>query len=214
MRLGLVAVGTAFALIGAAVIVAVVLPSDQPTLTRSTSDAVDHLANGDWRTLNISASSSSQATMTLAWMATGDVNVSWYRTEPCSTPPHQCVLVPPLMSWSSAKAGHWSSSGTAGSTYLLYVEATPSAGVNFSAEFDEHYRTSELALTPIPFAVTLLGGSLLTGMGGVALYLGLFLPSGVYGPLGEQSPAPDDPPEGPPGQDPSGTGEPAGPGRP
>jgi len=80
--------------------------------------------------------------------------------------------------------------------------------VNFSAEFTEHYRSSDLSLPPIPFAVTVAGGSILAGVGGVLLYLGLFLPSGVYAPYDEPSdneepqddtaPSASSPPSGPP----------------
>ena len=180
------AVGAVFALVGAAVIWAIAAPGDDSQNSRAATEAVDHLAGSSWRTFNVTAASSRSATLTINWTSTGPVTVSWYATTSCSTPPHTCAVNPPLDSWSGEKSGRWSASGASGTRYLLYVEAWPTTDngtVNFTATFNERYRASDLSLPTLAFAVTLAGGALLAGMGAVAVYLGLFLPTGVYGPF-------------------------------
>jgi hypothetical protein len=209
-----VAIGVVFAILGGAVLVAVIDPADDPAVTRNSNIAIDALPAGSWRTFNITATSASPATVSITWNSTGAVLVSWYAAGPCATPPHVCAELPALSTWGPPeRSGSWTATGASGSAYILYVETSPSAPVNFSAFFAEHYRTSQLSLPIVPFAITLAGGAILVGVGGVLLYLGLFLPSGVYASYDE----PDDarePPESPsePATSPP-SGPPTGPGR-
>lgn len=215
VRLGLVALGVAFAVLGAAVLVAVIDPVDDPMLTRSSNVAIDALPAGSWRTVIVNASSASPATISIGWNSTGEVIVAWYATAPCSTPPsYRCKTSPALASWGpTQRSGYWSATGDSGPAYMLSVETSPSASVNFTAEFTERYRSSDLSLPLVAFAVTVAGGSILAGVGGVLLYLGLFLPSGVYAPYDEPSDAeePRDDSTAPTSSPPS--GPPSGPGR-
>ena len=192
VRPGLVAVGVAFALVGAAVIVGILYPGDIPTVERSSSDKVANLTGSDWRSLAVPATASSPATLTFNWSASAPVNVTWYSAYPCTPAPHTCVTSPPLWTWIENVSGHWGATGTAGALYEFEVEAAggPNASVNFSATFTEEYRAGQRTLPPLPFAVTMVGGSLLAGVGAVALYLGLFLPAEVYAP-----PEPEPPPD-------------------
>lgn len=195
MRPGLVAVGALFVVVGAATLVAIVLPADDPTSTLSATRAVDHLAPSNSKTFYVSAQSANVAHLSLNWSATQIVNVGWYATKACSTPPYSCPLSPALASWAGVFSGRWIGSGTSGAVYILYVQAYPTAnkttGVNFTGSFTEHYRTAQFPLPTIPFFVTLSAGAILGGVGAVALYLGLFLPSGVYGPF-DAPPGPDE----------------------
>ena len=200
MRVGLVAVGTAFAVVGAAVIVGITYPSDIPTVTRSSSASVEGLSGGDWKPFVLLASTSDPATLTLSWSATAGpaddqthVNVSLYSAHPCPPATEPCASDPALMTWNSTGLGHWSDSRAAGSLYLLFVDVfgPTNISVNFTATFTEQYRVGPIALPIVPFTVTMVGGGLLTGMGAVALYLGLFLPAGVYPAWDEPGP-PDD----------------------
>jgi hypothetical protein len=203
VRPGLVAVGAVFALVGAAVIVGLVYPGDNPTVERGASDRVADLPGGEWRSIVVTAVASSPASVMFNWTASGLVNVTWYAAYNCTPAPHTCIVLPALQSWFASTSGHWAVSGTAYSVYEFEVVSSGSitSVTNFSATFTEQYRVSERSLPMIPFIVTMAGGSLLAGVGAVALYLGLFLPSGVYGPFDappkdELGPIdPQDPPE-------------------
>lgn len=196
MRPGLIAVGVAFALVGAGVILGILYPGNNPTLQRSGSADVAGLSGGNWRSFLLPATASNPATLTLSWSASSPANVSWYEARTCSTPPGTCIIAPALRLWIANVSGHWSATGDAGALYELWVYAAGGHNVslNFTATFTEQYHAGKLTLPPIPFAITMVGGSLLAGIGAVALYLGLFLPTGVYGPF--DAPPPDEGPDG------------------
>lgn len=182
MRVGLVAIGLAFALVGAAVIVGILYPGDNPTVERTGSGAVPDLPGGEWRPICFPDSAESPATLTISWSSSAPANVSWYAVAVCPT---STTVGPPLLAWVDQIGGRWSGSGQTAALYELVVEAggSRSTTLNFSATFTEQYHSGELTLPAIPFAITMVGGSLLTGIGAVVLYLGLFLPAGVYGPF-------------------------------
>jgi hypothetical protein len=201
VRVGLVAVGTAFAVVGAAVIVGITYPSDIPTVTRSSSASVVGLSGGEWKPFVLPAFTSDPATLTLSWSATAGpaddqthVNVSLYSAYQCPPATEPCHSDPAIMTWNGTGLGRWSDSRAAGSLYLLFVDVfgPDNSTVNFTATFTEQYRVGPLALPIVPFTVTMVGGGLLTGIGAVALYLGLFLPRGVYAAWDEPEPLDDD----------------------
>ena len=213
MRTGLVAVGAAFAVVGAAVIVGVLLPGDEPTVTSTSSAAADGMAGGSWRPFVLPAYASDPASVLVQWYATtglldlpAQVNVSLYAGRSCPPATEPCAVLPALAVWNGSGPGHWSASGTTGSMYMLYVTCLGGSGVsvNFTATLVEHYQASLRPLPMLPFAFTIVGGGLLAGVGAVALYLGLFLPEGVYAPL--------EPVDAGPGQRGAGAGAPKPPG--
>lgn len=211
MRPWLVAVGAAFALVGAGVIVVVLTPPDAPTVGKTGDIAIDGLAPSGWRLVAVPAVAASDASIAITWNATGPAAVSFYPTTSCRSPAGWCVDPSPLYSWFNNLSGTWSSSGAAVGLYAVYVQDTTNTSISFTATFSEEYHPALLTLLPIPLAVVLAGGSLLIGTGAVGLYLGLFLPSGVFPQLGRPADSPeawdtyDDqgevvgPPVGPPG---------------
>jgi hypothetical protein len=219
MRTGLVAVGAAFSLVGAAVIVGILYPGDDPTVERTSSADVDGLAAGSGVPFVLPAPPAEPATLTLTWEATAGpatggahVNVSFYSAYACPPATTPCRDTPALASWNLTNTGLWSASGGSATMFMLYVDAPGSgnASINFSATLVEQYHAGPLALPTLAFAFTMVGGGLLTGVGAVALYLGLFLPGGVYGPRGGDRALGDLPGErelGPEGPEPAFTDE-------
>ncbi len=182
MRPGLIAVGAALALVGAGLIYALVDPADAPYQTRSSDAAITDLAAGNWRTASLPTASSGHATFTFSWYSTEPARVDLYSLYACKVPSGYCTALPALASWPGGANASWSATGSAGSMYEVWVEpvATANQSLNFSATLTERYPAGEFAL-PLPaFGIAMTGGGLLAGIGGVALYLGLFLPSGVY----------------------------------
>ena len=192
--------GAAFALVGAAVTVAVLYPGDDPTVARSDAAGVDGLTSGAWRPFVVSGAPH-LLTLSLSWTATGpapnataDVNVSLYAAYPCPPATEPCVQTPTLVSWTLKSTGGWSGPGTDEPEYLLFVSAPDmrNVSVNFTATLVEQYRLQMQPLPSVPLLVTILGGGLLAGVGAVAVYLGLFLPAGVYGPAAGEDLDPDE----------------------
>jgi len=220
VRTGLVAVGAAFAVVGAAVIVGVLYPGDEPTVTRTSSATADGMAGGSWRPFVLPAYASDPASVLVQWYATtglldlpAQVNVSLYAGRMCPPATEPCPELPALAVWNGSGPGHWSASGTTGSMYLLLVTCLGGSGVsvNFTATLVEQYLVSSRPLPMLPFAFTIIGGGLLAGVGAVALYLGLFLPEGVYAPLDPVGPADGEPDQYGAG---AGASKPSGPGAP
>lgn len=191
--------GVAFALVGAAVIAGIVYPGDTPTVKQSSSADVVDLPGGQWRSFLLPAVGATPATLTISWTASAAVNVSWYAVRACNMPTGTCVVTPPLKAWVENLSGRWSATGSAGTLYelLVYSAVGHNTTVDFSGTFTEQYRTGPLTLPMLPFLLTMAGGSLLAGVGAVALYLGLFLPSGVFAPFDRPPPATDDVPAEP-----------------
>jgi len=216
VRVGLVVVGAAIALVGAGVIVAIIDPGDNPPLDRMSAADVQDLSTGNWRTFVMHTTPANRATLSLSWSATAPASVRLYALYSCSEPPGYCPESPAIETWPGGLNGSWSASGAVGSEYELWVEPTSLTNVtlNFTAAFSETYHNGPLSLPLYAFLVTLSGGAVLAGIGGVVLYLGLFLPAGVYRPL-------DEPAGGlPAGPDPTpvsaegGSGNPGAPGGP
>ena len=185
MRPGLVAVGVAFALLGAAVLVSVIDPIDNPTVTRSSAVSAADLNPGTNQSFVVNATSANPASVTIGWNSSNAVAVSWYAAVPCPIPPHTCVAGPALVTWGPPQVtGTWSFHGSSGGAYVLYVQASPAnhAATSFRGTFTEHYRPSGFSLPLVPFLLTLAAASVLIGIGAVMLYLGLFLPPGTYAP--------------------------------
>ncbi len=184
MRPGLVAVGVAFALVGGGVLFSVLWVGNAPQVERTGSVLIDGLPTGDWRYFNIPATAKASADLSLAWSASAPIAVSWFGTYSCRSAQGWCTDLVPTDSWFGAASGRWAATTAAVGYYVLYVQNTGNASINFSAAFAEDYQPNSLTLLPIPLAVVIAGGSLLIGTGAVVLYLGLFLPTGIYSGLG------------------------------
>jgi len=197
VRLGLVAVGAVFALVGGAVIVGAIMPVTSPTYLREGSSSVENLQADDSRTFTMNTTVANSASLAVSWSSSSAVSVSWYATRSCASPPYWCAVTPAIVSWAGKLAGHWSGSGDVGDRYLLYVETDAAANgstdvfANFTGTYTEHYHTLTHAALAYPFLLTMTSGSLLAGTGAVALYLGLFLPSGTYAPPDDEEGEPD-----------------------
>lgn len=196
MRPGLVAVGAVIALVGAGVIVAIIDPGDNPTVSRASEAYGQGLTTGSWRTFLLHTTVTSHASFSLTWYASASTSVRLYAMYACSSSGGFCPLYPAIATWPGGVNASWSASGAAGAAYELWAEpAGISSTLNFSATFTETYRVGTLSLPLMAFAMAMAGGSVLVGIGGVVLYLGLFLPAGVYQsidppPPEELSPAP------------------------
>jgi hypothetical protein len=175
-----VAVGTAIAIVGAGVIVAVALPFTAPGAQRvSTADGL--AAKSSW-TAYFSTTDNAQASVTFSWNASSSADVRWYSAYTCDGGTGYCIQSGgPLKSWNGAVKGEWSNNGAPSTLYCVWVADNATAPLSFSGQFQELYHSSLVPLGVLGLGLTLTGGALLLGIGGVSIYLGLFLPGGTYG---------------------------------
>lgn len=175
------------AIVGASVVVAVSMPfgsmgSSETDRTWQTLVGPDTSAKHDLPTTPVG-----NAAVRFSWNSTHAAEVYWFAAGPCAQVAGWCLEGGPLANWTGNTTGHWTGSGAPASAYCVLVEDPTSAPVNFSGELVESYSNAPHHLPMIPLVLIVGGGALLVGIGGLAIYLGLFLPSGIY-----QTPAPDD----------------------
>jgi len=181
VRAGLVAVGAAIAIVGAGIVVAVGLPvSEASHESHSSASAIGTVSPGSWYTFTMNATAANQATESFSWSASGPVEVDWYAVIPCPTPRTWCFEGGALQSWSDNTSGHWTDNGAASPIYCVRVNDTAGLTLNFTGDFEESAVDPPMHLPTLVLAWLVVGGSLLAGIGGIGVYLGLFLPTDVY----------------------------------
>jgi hypothetical protein len=180
MRPGLVAVGTVFLLLGG---VAVGAWLSEPSPTTKTEAS----------TVQWGWSVPAQGTFEtpLLWGLNGSFQISWSSSAVLgaklfseSCPGYApCVKggVLNVYTWSNGTRGSWSASGAPGYPYYVLFSSTVHTAASVSAS------TQSTASSPLPPSDTLamvagtLAGITLVGLGGIALFLGLFLRRNVFG---------------------------------
>jgi hypothetical protein len=179
VRLWLIAVGVAFALVGGGLFASLFYLPNSPSVSssRSVSLPVSPAGPQQWP---FALSGESHGTVTLSWTSTGPANVSLYLATVCASGTSLCPVGAPLVSWSSNLSGRWSNSGTVYSYYLLWVGSKSSTSILLNGTLSEVYSptTSEFGIPAWPLIA--IGGILLLAVGVIALFLGMFLPGGVY----------------------------------
>ena len=141
---------------------------------------MQQLAPSTNATILLHAVATGDGSANIAWNASAPAVVYWYAEAPCNPPPGWCFEGGALANWSGMLGGQWSWQGNVASLYCLYIVDKADRSVNITASFAESYPTSTHRLPLVPFLWTMAGGSLLLGVGGMAVYLGVFLPAGVY----------------------------------
>lgn len=178
MRPGLVFAGGMLVLLGVATIATFSL---LPATSHNTSEVVtlpqEYNAHGGGMAL-LAGSDTASGTLVVGWRASSPVNVTLYPAAGCRVAGLDCATGPAAESWSTAVVGNWSTTGHLTFPYLLVWQGAAVAG-NLTASGTE---TTDVRVTP-PLLTTLLidgAGAALGVLGGVAVFLGLFLRGGVY----------------------------------
>jgi hypothetical protein len=183
VRAGLVAVGAAIAIVGAGIVLAVGLPVSQGTHeSHASASATRTLSPGGWYRFAMNATPAEQATETFSWNASSPTEVLWYVAS-CSTNLTWCVEGSPLKQWNGT-SGEWSNNGAASAVYCVWIDVPAGQPVNFTGNFEESAVEPPTHLPTLVLAWLVVGGCLLAGIGGIGVYLGLFLPTDVYGRRG------------------------------
>jgi hypothetical protein len=182
VRGGLFVAGVAIAVVGAGLMVSLFFLPGTPTDTRATSDSIAGLGANSTRSWTIPEDSAISGTLTLTWTSSAPVTVYLSKATTCPVGTGICPVSPPIASWYDNVTGSWALNGAIGSNYLLSVANSGTTSLSFSGTLTETYSVPTPSQAVPAWALITLGGLVLLGIGGVAAFLGLFLPSGVYRP--------------------------------
>ncbi len=183
MRLGLVAIGLAFALVGGGLVVSFfVFSSGGPPGFVARSISASQIAPNQTQDWPFAAVGASHGTLSFSWTSSVRANVSLWKASTCSQPVGVCPVGPALVHWPSNLSGAWRDSGAIASIYLLAVSDPTPNSVNFNGTLTESYPDQAFGLPTTDLVLLTIGSILLLGTGAIGVFLGLFLPSGVYRP--------------------------------
>lgn len=199
MRTGLVILGGGFTVLGAGLVVALFFLSGGTTSTTVITPSVAGLTPNANATLPLLGPSSGSSTVTLTWTATAPADVSLWVAMTCPTSAGLCPVGTAPLSWTQALTGKGSVSSANAPGYLLVITNPGTSSLGFTGTISLSY-SSGSSVSPWIWGLIATGGIALLVVGGIALFLGFFLPSGVYqdpdaGPRAVRHPSlpPDEP---------------------
>jgi len=134
-----------------------------------------------------------QSTVSVSWTTTAPANVSLTPAVPCSSALGVCPSGPAVLNWTGVDTGKGTASSGSSSQFILQVSNPGSSSLRFSGVVSLSYNTG----SPLPvwsLGLILVAGIILLAIGGIAVFLGLFLPGGVYDEPKEPTLGPFEPP--------------------
>ncbi|MGA8302992.1 MAG: hypothetical protein WA691_08535 [Thermoplasmata archaeon] len=179
MRTGLLLAGLAVAVIGVGVILASLSFPTGPSGTQLDTLSAPTIQAHATLLEEVVGVNESSAQVNLVWAASQEMDVALYSPGPCPHSGGTCPTGAPIISW-VGDTGKWSASGSL--SFPLYLNLTNPNGTiaTFSGTLVETYSTSVLTDPTWSLFVPLLGAVVLIAIGGVAIFLGMFLGRGVY----------------------------------
>jgi hypothetical protein len=182
VRTGLLAVGLALALVGAGVTLSgFLIPTGHSTTeARLNTISAPNIAYEQTRVGLIWMTNTSSGTLAFSWSATHAITVAIYQGVPCSSGAHYCASGAPMVDWPSNSSGAWNRSGGMTFPFLLSMQNVQVTNATLRGTLAESFVIDTPTLPTWAVFTILAGGVLLVAMGGVAVFLGLFLRSGVY----------------------------------
>jgi hypothetical protein len=183
VRSGLVAVGVVLALIGAAVVFSgLLIPSGSvSTQFRLNTLVAPNVVDQQTRVALIQLTNPSAGTLNLTWSATHGLNVNVYASIYCtSSPTHYCIYGSSLAGWTNQSSGAWNRSGHLQFPYIMTIQNVQVSNATLRGTVAESFVVDTATLPAWAVVAILSGGVLLAAMGGLAVFLGLFLRAGVY----------------------------------
>ena len=180
MRPGLVAVGGALVLLGGGILASVYLvPTPGPTNQYAFSDPVQVVrAHATWSVL-LNGINDSGASVTVRWSSSQSLAGSLYTHLTCTPSVPPCPGPKLLAQWTSGVSGVWTAPGPSSFPYRLNLTNAGSAPANATVAWSETI-PSAFHLPALTALLVDAGSATLMGIGGVAVFLGLFLRGGVY----------------------------------
>ena len=179
MRTGLFVAGAAVAIIGAGVLIASLTFSTGPLVTQFDPVTVASLPGHSSYSPELDGVNQSSANTHIVWASSQSLLVAIYPSVSCPMKKGVCPSGTAEQSWWD-DSGSWSASGDL--SYPLFLNITNPNGtpVTFSGSLVETYTVSALTDPTWGLFLPLIGAVVLIAIGGMGIFLGLFLPEGVY----------------------------------
>ncbi len=174
--------GVAVALVGVAVLLIAFGVSSQTTGSIVEGVGSPAILANDNYTHVIPVSPQRSANVEYAWSASKSVRVFLYQAAGCAnnTPGYVCPG-PELKSWWT-DTGIYTYTGSVSEPFLLIVQNVNSTTVLYNGTLVESYPAMSSLGSGWELFVILVGSVILIGFGAIAVFLGVFLRGGVYGP--------------------------------
>lgn len=179
VRTGLVVLGAVIAVLGGGLIVTLGFLSVGPATTSQLTVQGLIVSSQSNQSELISPSTAVAASIGLSWTATTPANVSLTPAGPCLDSAGICPDGPPVLNWTGVSSGKGTDSNINSSAYILEVVNGGLVDLKFSAVITLSFQSK----SPLPawgWGLIAGGGLVLLAIGGIAIFLGLFLPKGVY----------------------------------
>lgn len=189
MRLGLFVVGAAVTIVGAGVLIASLSFATGPTITRFDPITVASLPGHGFYAPELGGVNASSASTRIVWASSESLLVAVYPSVECPNGHSVCPSGHAVASW-WANSGSWSATGALAFPLFLNITNPNGTPVAFSGSLLETYTTNALNNPTWALFLPLLGAIVLFAIGGVGIFLGLFLPQGTF--TRPHAPEPDD----------------------
>lgn len=179
VRPGLVFTGGVLALLGVATIATFsFLATTSHNTTEFVTPPLAYAGHASGATL-LTGSDTGSGSLSVGWHSSSSLNVSLYSAPGCRVATVACASGPALAGWAVTTSGNWSTHGSLAFPFLVVWSSVGPLGGNITVSGTE---TTDVVVSP-PLLTTLLidgAGGVLAVIGGVAIFLGLFLRGGVY----------------------------------
>jgi len=181
VRVGLVVIGLAFVIVGGGLVASFFLfSSSSPPGAVTRTVTASQILPDQSQVWPLQTVGSGQGSVALAWTANGRSNVTFVAASACQAPGGWCADGPLLAHWPYNLSGSWHGSGSLPPAYLLTVTDRSSGEIAFNATLTESYPGTTFGLGSIDLILVTIAIILLLATGAIGVFLGLFLPGGVY----------------------------------
>jgi hypothetical protein len=183
VRRGLAIAGVVIALVGVAVILVAFSISSGPSGSIIEGVTAPDIAGDTNYTHVIPVSPQKSATFVYSWSSTRSVQVYLYVAAACpnDTAGYVCPAGPAVQDWWSS-TGSWTWSGSVNAPWLLVILNPNGTAAAYSGTMVESYPAMGTYTSGLELFVLIIASVVLLGLGALALFLGLFLRGGIYGP--------------------------------
>jgi hypothetical protein len=201
VRKGLAILGVAIALVGIGVMIAAFSITPVPTGSFVQQVGVPKIAAHANLTRVVSSRTEGSARVVFSWGSSESLEVGIYVAGPCTGNSSTCPVGPPLKMWYT-NSGAWLYTGSVSTAWFLSIVNPNATVASFNSTLVETYpAVTQFPLSEWSVLLLIIGALVLIAIGGLAVFLGSFLRSGVYGPAPGLTAPPDSAILGPPDDD-------------
>jgi len=182
VRSGLVVLGLALALVGAGVTLTGLLAPVGSDSTHALLNSISapNIAPNQTRVAVILMTNTSSGSLALSWSATNSLTVKLFQGVRCTGESGYCAVGSALASWPANTSGSWNRTGPLAFPFLFSMYNFALANLTLRGTLAESFTVGPNSLPTWALAIILVGGVTLVAIGVIAVFLGLFLRSGVY----------------------------------